>query len=127
MAPLVDIREKAIILIQELPQECLVDVVQFLEALSASPELTGETKLIQVITRNPLTEEQQERLAELRDRCEHSPLDEPEQQERMNLENQMEAWTVQRLEAMIKLASLRNTDLQAINQEFQPQTTASNA
>ncbi len=126
MAPSVNIREKAIALIQDLPQERLVDVVQFLENLSASPELAGEAKLIRVITQNPLTEVQQERLVELRDRGEQSPLNEPEHQERLSLEDQMEAWTVQRLEAMIKLAELRNTDLQTINQQFQPQT-ATNA
>ena len=127
MAPPVDIREQAITLIQELPQERLVDVVQFLENLSTPPELEGEARLIQVITQNPLTEEQQERLTELRDRSEEALLSEAEHQERLAFEDQMEAWTVQRLEAMIKLANLRNTDLQTINQEFQPQTTASNA
>lgn len=127
MTPLVDIREKAIALIQELPHERLADVVQFLENLSASPELIGEAKLIQVITQNPLAEAQKERLAELRDRSEQAPLDEPAQQELLGLEDQMEAWTIQRLEAMIKLADLRNTDLQTINQEFEPKTAASNA
>ena len=127
MAPPVDIREKAIALVQELPQERLVDVVQFLEDLSTSPELTGESHLIQIITQNPLTEAQQERLAELRERSEQAPLQEQEHQEHLDLEDQAEVWTVKRLEAMIQLAELRSTDLQTINQEFQSQTTAANA
>lgn len=122
MAPSVDIRERAIALIQEIPREYLVDVVQFLENLSASPVLADEIQLIRVITQNPLTETQQKRLVELRDRSQQALLCESEHQERLLLEDHMEAWTVQRLEAMIKLAELRNTDLPTINQQFQPQT-----
>jgi hypothetical protein len=108
-----DIRQRAIELIQQLPPERLNDVVHWLESLSS----TDETALIEIIQRR-LPPYEQQRLNELRDRSEQDPLNETEQQEYITYADRLEQQSVDRLEALIKLANLRNIDVPTLNQQF---------
>jgi hypothetical protein len=108
-----DIRQRAIELIQQLPPERLNDVVHWLESLSS----TDETALIELIQRR-LTPHEQQRLNELRDRSEQALLTETEQQEYITYADRLEQQNVDRLEALIKLANLRNIDVPTLNQQF---------
>lgn len=66
--------------------------------------------------RFPLQEQQ--RLNELRDRSEQGILTETEQQEYIAYADRLEQQNVDRLEALIKLAKLRNSDVSTLNQQF---------
>lgn len=106
-----DIRQRAIELIQQLPPERLTDVVHWLESLDE------ETALIAIIQRR-LSPNEQQRLDELRDRSEQDTLSEAEQLEYIAYADRLEQQNVDRLEALIKLAKLRNVDLPTLNRQF---------
>lgn len=113
-----DIRQRAIELIQQLPPERLTDVVHWLESLN-TPE---ETTLIEIIQRR-LSPDDQQRLNELHDRSEQGTLTESEQQEYITYADRLEQQNVDRLEALIKLAKLRNIDLPTLNRQFQSESS----
>ncbi|MCU0551510.1 MAG: hypothetical protein MUC48_19375 [Leptolyngbya sp. Prado105] len=115
-----DIRQRAIELIQQLPPERLNDVVHWLESLNS----TDEIALIEIIQRR-LPPHEQQRLNELRDRSEQALLTETEQQEYITYTDQLERQNVDRLEALIRLAKLRNIDVPTLNQQFCSDTYAS--
>lgn len=110
MSPASDIRQKAIALIEQLPQDKLMAVVQLLEFLAEPPEQstvsTQEARLLEVIE-NRLSEEEQVRLEMLRDRCEWGELSEAEHWELIGYEDLLEQQRVKRLEALIELAKIR--------------------
>lgn len=122
--PSIDIRQRAISLLDQLPQNKLAAVVQLLEVLAepipqtpASPE---ETQLLAVIQRH-LPAPEQTRLDDLRDRCEWGELTEAEHQELIRYEDLLEQHRVERLEALINLAKLKNLDLLSLNRQLPPQ------
>jgi hypothetical protein len=126
----IDIRQQAIALLDQLPQNKLVAVVQLLEILaeptaqtSASPE---EARLLEVIQHH-LPESEQARLDDLRGRCEWGELSETEYQELIRYEDQLEQHRVERLEALMELAKLRNLDLVSLNRQLSAQTQPFNA
>jgi hypothetical protein len=138
MSP-VDIRQRAISLIEQLPQNKLAAVVQLLEVLSEptsqSAASAEEAHLLEIIQRR-LSEDEQTRLDELREaqraalegqRCEWGNLTEAEHQELIHYEDRLEQYRVERLEALIKLAKLRNLDLVTLNQQVSAQSHPSNA
>ncbi|MEL7316337.1 MAG: hypothetical protein AAFN08_15550 [Cyanobacteria bacterium J06559_3] len=117
----VDIRQQAISLLEHLPQNKLEAVVQLLEVLaepipqpSTNPE---ESRLIDIIQRQ-LPEGEATRLNELRQRCEWGELSEPEHQELIRYEDSLEQHRVNRLQALMELAQLRNLDLVSLNQQM---------
>ncbi|MBE9008643.1 hypothetical protein IQ250_00235 [Pseudanabaenaceae cyanobacterium LEGE 13415] len=110
-----DIRQRAIELIQHLPPERLSDVVRWLESLDE------ETALITIIQRR-LPPNEQQRLEELRDRSEQDTLSEAEQLEFIAYADRLEQQNVERLEALIKLAQLRNVDLPTLNRQFRSES-----
>lgn len=116
-----DIRQQAIDLIEQLPPTKLGEVIAFLESLSQSSSESefnpDETALISLIQR-PLPSEIQQRLDELRERCELEELTPEEHQELLSYEDLREQQNVERLEALIKLAVLRKTDLATLNRQF---------
>lgn len=129
MSPL-DIRQRAIALLDQLPQNKLVAVVQLLEVLAeptpqtlASPE---EASLLSVIQWQ-LPAPEQSRLDDLRDRCEWDELSEAEHQELLSYEDRLEQHRVERLEALIALAKLRKLDLISLNQQFSSHAQPFNA
>jgi hypothetical protein len=128
--PPINIRQRAISLIEQLPQSKLAAVVQLLEVLteptSQSVANADETYLLEVIQRR-LPKAEQARLNELRDRCEWGELTEAEHQELICYEDLVEQHRVERLEALIELAKLRNVDLVTLNQQVSPQSHPFNA
>jgi len=130
MRPATDIRQKAIALIDQLPQDKLMAVVQLLEFLAEPPQQSTvsaqEVQLLEVIE-NHLPEDEQVRLDTLRDRCEWDELTEAEHQELIGYEDLLEQQRVERLEALIELAKLRNIDLMRLNEQVQSKSQPSHA
>jgi hypothetical protein len=114
MPPATDIRQKVIALIGQLSQDKLMAVVQLLEFLAEPPQPSTvsakEAQLLEVIE-NHLPEDEQARLDMLRDNCEWGELSEAEHQELMGYEDLLEQQRVERLEALIELAKIRNINL----------------
>jgi hypothetical protein len=126
----VDIRQRAISLLEHLPQNKLEAIVQLLEVLaepipqsSVNPE---ESRLVGIIQRQ-LPEGEVTRLNELRQRCEWGELSEAEYQELIHYEDLSEQYRVERLQALMELAQLRNLDLVSLNQQMSRPTHPSNA
>lgn len=120
MTSLPNIRQKAIALIDQLSPERLTAVVQLLEFLAEPSGQTvppQEAALLQNI-QHYLPVEEQKRLAELRDRCEWGELTEAEQQELIGYEDLLEQYRIERLEALIELAKLRNINLMTLNHQL---------
>jgi hypothetical protein len=127
MTTLPDLRQRAIALIEYLPTDKLTAITLLLEILaepvpipSSSPE---ESTLLDTIQRQ-LPAEQHNRLTELRDRCEWGHLTEAEHQELISYEDWLEQRNGDRLEALMKLASLRNIDLVTLNRQLKSETQA---
>ncbi len=125
MTPATDIRRRAIELIEQLAPDRLTAVVQLLEFLSESSRQPAssseESGLIDVIQRR-LSANDQQRLDDLRDRCEWVELTDAEHEELIQYEDRLEQWRVERLQALIELAKLRNIDLLTLNRQFLPET-----
>lgn len=121
MTPAPDVRRRAIELIEQLSPERLTAVVQLLEFLSEPPQRTAsdsqEIALVDTIQRRLPTDEQQ-RLDELRDRCDRGKLTDIEYQELLQYEDRLEQWRVERLAALMELAKLRNIDLLTLNRQL---------
>lgn len=130
MSSPVDSRQKAIALIEQLSQDKLPAVVQLLELLAAPADQSTvseeENKLLRIIQQQ-LPEKMQERLDDLRDRCEWSELTEAEHQELIRYEDQQEQYRVDRLGALIALANIRDIDIISLNREIQSASRHSDA
>jgi hypothetical protein len=87
----------------------------FLEQLTQTPD---ETALLQVIQQQPVIDHP--RLEELRDRLEYAHLSPEEHQELMQYENELERHNVDRIEAIMDLAKLKNIDFQTLDQQLTP-------
>ncbi|MFN6516476.1 MAG: hypothetical protein RMY29_018505 [Nostoc sp. CreGUA01] len=127
MTPATDIRRRAMsttgcayALIEQLSPEKLTAVVQLLEFLSEPSGQTAsnpqEVALLEVIQRR-LQPDRQKRLEELRNRCEWGELTDIEHEELIQYEDQLEQWRVERLEALMELARLKNIDLLTLNRQ----------
>lgn len=116
-----DIRRRAIELIEQLSEERLTAVVQLLEFLSEPSKFAAsnpiELALVEVIQRR-LAPNEQKRLEELRKRGEWGELTDMEHEELIQYEDQLEQWRIERLEALMELARLRNMDLLTLNREL---------
>ena len=125
-----DIRQRAIALLEHLPQNKLEAVVQLLEVLAEplpQPSTNSEeSRLIDIIQRQ-LPEGEAIRLKELRERCEWGELSEAEHQELIRYEDSLEQYRIERLQALIELAQLRNLDLASLNQQMPRPTNSFNA
>lgn len=129
-----DIRQRAIQLIDRLPAESLLQVVEFLENLfrdthpnadkSALP--TTEETLVQIIQRR-LPQNDRDRLAYLREQNECGTITDAEHQELLTYVDRVERQDAERAEALIQLAQLRHTDLQELLREFLPVSGVSRA
>lgn len=121
MTPATDIRRRAIELIEQLSEERLTAVVQLLEFLSEPSKFAAsnpiELALVEVIQRR-LAPNEQKRLEELRKRGEWGELTDMEHEELIQYEDHLEQWRVERLEALMELARLRNIDLLILNRQF---------
>ncbi|MEC4806411.1 MAG: hypothetical protein SAJ12_11755 [Jaaginema sp. PMC 1079.18] len=121
MTPTPDIRRHAIALIEQLSPERLTAVVQLLEFLSEPTHQdtfnSEELALIRII-QSCLHPDEQKRLKELREKCEWGNLTDVEHQELIQYEDRLEEWRVERLEALMALARLKNIDLLTLNRQF---------
>lgn len=130
MASVSDARKRAIELIEQLAPQQLTAIVQLLELLSVpsqqTPSNSEEVALVEMIQHH-LPAEEQMHLDELRDRCEWAELTEREQQELIEYEDRLEQWRVERLEALIALAKLRNIDLLTLNRQFISESSSRHA
>ncbi|ACC81521.1 hypothetical protein [Nostoc punctiforme] len=121
MTPATDIRRRAIELIEQLSEERLTAVVQLLEFLSEPSKFAAsnpiELALVEVIQRR-LPPNEQKRLEELRKRGEWGELTDMEHEELIQYEDQLEQWRVERLEALMELARLRNMDVLTLNRQL---------
>ena len=127
MAISTEIHQKALSLLEQLPQKSLNKAVEYLETLSQNAQqesisltnLSNETQLIEIIQLR-LSPDKQKRLDYLRQQNETVKITEQEHQELLNYVDQIEAQDAQRAEALIQLAQLRQVDLKIIIDEFVP-------
>lgn len=116
-------RERAHKLLNGLAPEFLPDVIKTLESYcrqSASTEpVAAETELIEIINRR-LAASDRERFETLQDKNEWGTLTAAEQQELLNYVETIEDMDVERVEAMMKLAQLRQVSLNEVLVEFAP-------
>jgi hypothetical protein len=120
-----DIRQRAISLLETLPNDKLPQAVELLESLSQSPQVdptvipSEEMPLLQTINRRlPATEQQ--RLDYLRRRLEAETITEPERQELLKSSDRLEQQDAERAEALFQLAQLRKVNFAELLQEFLP-------
>lgn len=119
-----DIRQRAIELIDKLPQEMLTEAVTLLESLSLKANQVGdetdcnseEDALLEIIQRY-LSLAEQKRLDYLREQNEWGQITETEHTELLAYEERLENRNVERVEALMKLAKIRNTDLATLISE----------
>jgi hypothetical protein len=122
MAPPTAQTQRAIALIDQLPPDKLNIAVTFLENLTQqtpvvpSNPIANEISLRRIIQQRPTID--QARLDDLRDRNEWATLTDEEHQELIRYEEQLEQYSVDRLQAMIQLAQIKNIDLPTLNQQL---------
>jgi hypothetical protein len=122
MAPSTAQTQRAIALIDQLPPDKLNIAVTFLESLTQQTSvvpgnpIADEISLRRIIQLRPTID--QARLDDLRDRNEWATLTDEEHQELIRYEEQLEQYNVDRLQAMIQLAQLKNIDLPTLNQQL---------
>jgi mRNA-degrading endonuclease RelE of RelBE toxin-antitoxin system len=122
-----EIHQKALSLLEKLPQQSLSKAVEYLETLSQNIEqetisqgtVSNENQLIKIIQFR-LSPEKQKHLNYLRQQNETGKITEQEHQELLNYVDQIEQQDAQRAEALIQLAQLRQVDLKIIIDEFFP-------
>jgi hypothetical protein len=127
MAISTEIRQKALSLLEQLPQQSLNKAVEYLEILSQNAQqetinltsLSNETQLIKIIQFH-LSSDEQKRLEYLRQQHETGKISNLEHQELLNYVDQIEQKDAKRAEALIQLAQLRQVDLKIIIDEFLP-------
>lgn len=127
MAISTEIRQKALSLLEQLPQQSLNKAVEYLEILSQNAQqetinltsLSNETQLIKIIQFH-LSSDEQKRLEYLRQQHETGKISNLEHQELLNYVDQIEQEDAKRAEALIQLAQLRHVDLKIIIDEFLP-------
>jgi hypothetical protein len=124
MATLTDNRQRAIQLIEQLPEESLREVLDLLNALprraSASEIVTherSEEDLLHVIHRQLLPQEQM-RLDYLREQNEHGDITEAEHYELLTFVSRVENEDAERAAAILQLAQIRKVDALSLITEF---------
>ena len=126
-----DIRSQAVQLVEALPQKQLADAVKFLELLSKLdmyvPKTKREAELVSTIQRR-LSSEEQQRLDHLRDRNQQgASLTDSDYQELIRLEDELEKFAAERLNALIQLADLTHLGLATLNQRLKAMPNNSHA
>jgi hypothetical protein len=127
MATPTNMRQHAQDLIERLPGSSLPQVVEFLEDLRHNIDLVypslqespQERALLDIIQRR-IPQQDQTRLAYLRQQNESGTITEPEHQELLGYIEQIEQQDAERAEALIKLAQLRKVDLRTLMNEYLP-------
>jgi hypothetical protein len=115
-------RQRAHALLNDVPAECLPDLIKTLEAFASRPASNlsePEIELIEIINRRLPTMER-ERFDDLRDKNEWGTLTDAEHQELLGYVDVIEEMDVVRVDAMMKLAKLRQVSFDAVLSEFAP-------
>jgi hypothetical protein len=107
--------QRAIALVEQLPADKLTLALTFLENLTQKPD---ETALLQIIQQQPSIDRPS--LEELRDRCEYGHRSPEKHQELMQYEDELERHNVDRIEAIMHFAKLKNIDVQTLHQQLTP-------
>jgi hypothetical protein len=113
--PTIEPIQRAIALVGTLPADKLTIALTFLEQLTKEPD---EAQLMQVIQQQPVVD--RPRLETLRDQCEYGHLSPEEHQELMAYEDELERHNVERVEAIMNLAKLKNIDFPSLYQQLTP-------
>jgi hypothetical protein len=122
------LRQRLQTLIEALPEESLLQAESLLTELNSVPAIipsSQEEPLLKIIQRR-LPLQQQARLNYLRQCLADEIITEEEHQELLAFIDPIEQMDAERVEAMIKLAQLRNVSLNTIIQEFLPNPQKSN-
>jgi hemerythrin-like domain-containing protein len=115
-----NIRQRARELVDQLTGESLSRAVEFLETLPREADRAAdleEESLLQIIHRR-LSEDDQARLSYLRQRNEDGEITETEHQELLTYVDRVEQQDVERAEALVRLAQVRQVDLKSLLNEF---------
>jgi hypothetical protein len=130
MTPATDHRKRAIELLEILSPDYLTAIVQLLEFLTEPTQRSisnpQEMASLEVIKRH-LSPDKKQRLDDLRDRCEWGELTPAEHEELLQYEDQMEQWRVERLQALMELAKLKDIDWQILNRQLTAGSQSSHA
>lgn len=126
-----NLRQRLQTLIEALPEASLLQAETLLTALnpdahSTAANLSQEDSLIAIIQRR-LPPQDQHRLNTLRLRLADETIPPVEHQELLNFVERVEQMDLERAEAMIQLAQLRNITLDEVIQEFLPNPQSSHA
>ena len=114
------VRQQVRDLVEQLPDATLTEAVVLLEKLRSQPSIESETvesELLQVINWT-LPEEDESRLAYLRQCNESGLISADEQKELLAYVERLEGHDARRAEALISLAKLRQVDLDTVLEEF---------
>ncbi|WP_330486149.1 hypothetical protein [Tumidithrix elongata] len=119
-----DNRQRAIQLVEQLPEDSLSDVIELLNALhrktiqvNSSIQAKSEEKLLQVIHRK-LLQEEQARLDYLREQNESGGITEAEHQELLAFVSRIENEDAERAAAILQLAQIRKVEPISLITEF---------
>lgn len=129
---LLDIRQRAKELVDQLPANSLHQAIEFLEALhhpnptsesTSDSDNANEAELLRIIQWQ-LSPEEQNRLDYLRQGNEAETITPEEHEELLSYVNSIEQQDAQRATALIQLAQLRQVDLDTVLAEFLPSHAA---
>ena len=129
---LLDIRQRAKELVDQLPDNSLYQAIEFLEALhhqnlksksTNESDKANEAELMRIIQRQ-LSSEEQNRLDYLRQCNEAENITPEEHEELLSYVERIEQQDAQRATALIQLAQLRQVDLDSVLTEFLPSHAA---
>jgi hypothetical protein len=122
MAISIDNRQKAIQLLEQLPEDSLNEVIDLLNTLhgktsQAKTADRSEEELLHVIHRK-LLQEEQSRLDYLREQNESGEITEAEHQELLAFVSRIENEDAERAEAILRLAQIRKVEPLSLITEF---------
>ncbi len=119
----IEMRQRVIDLVDQLPQEMLPEAIEFIQSLSIKAKgnqlfsSTEEQELISIIqTRLPLNEQQ--RFDYLRERQEQDELTDADYLELIRYIEKIEDQNVRRTSALIQLSQLSNISLDSLIKQF---------
>lgn len=121
------IRQKAIALVEQLPDDQLIQAVEFLETLSDKAASTPQESALLHIIQRQLPPDDHARLQYLRQQNEAGEITTAEHQELLAYVDRIEHHDAERAAALIQLAQLRQVDLKQLVKAFLPVSKQSNA
>jgi hypothetical protein len=129
-----EIRQRAIALLEKLPEAMLDEAVQLLESLRVKADLVREVEvskpeesaLLEIIHRH-LPADERRHLNYLRDRDEMGEITDLEHSQLLAYAERLEYLSVERLRALLELAKLRNVNLDTLLSQLKSEEGTDNA